>query len=79
MAWDAKEFLLGEERCEDVQLESKTYCGKFSKTCEQEQKEKAEKEKKEKEDREKKQEKEKLKKEKKEKKAKAVNGLKEEL
>ena len=75
MAWDAKEFLLGEERCEDVQLESKTYCGKFSKTCEQEQKEKAEKEKKEKEER----EKEKLKKEKKEKKEKAINGLKEEL
>ena len=75
MAWDAKEFLLGEERCEDVQLESKTYCGKFSKTCEKEQKEKAEKEKKEKEER----EKEKLKKDKKEKKEKAINGLKEEL
>merc|ERR1711874_359617 len=30
-AWDAKEFLLEQERCEEVQLEQQTYYGKNSK------------------------------------------------
>jgi len=30
-AWEAKEFLLDQERCEEVQLEQQTYYGKYSK------------------------------------------------
>merc|ERR1712080_94306 len=30
-AWEAKEFLLEQERCEEVQLEQQTYYGKYSK------------------------------------------------
>ena len=48
MAFEAKDYLIGEERCEEVQLEQQTYCGKYSKTCEEEQKKKKEKEEKEK-------------------------------
>jgi len=32
-AWDAKDFLQEQERCEDVQLEQQTYNGKFCKQC----------------------------------------------
>lgn len=70
MAWDAKDFLLNEERCEDVQLEQKTYCGKHSKTCEKEQIEKEAKDKKDKEKRDKKKKKDEEKKKKEEKKQK---------
>lgn len=28
-AWDAKEYLVGEERCESVTIDSKIYEGKF--------------------------------------------------
>ncbi len=37
-----------QERCEDVQLEQKTYCGRYSRTCEQEQEGKEKEEQKEK-------------------------------
>ena len=47
MAFEAKDFLVEQERCEDVQLEQKTYCGKFSKTCEEEKAKREEKEEKE--------------------------------
>lgn len=30
-AWEAKQFLLEQERCDEVQLEQQTYYGKFSK------------------------------------------------
>merc|ERR1711936_380460 len=30
-AWEAKDFLIEQERCEEVQLEQQTYYGKFSK------------------------------------------------
>merc|ERR1719370_2828545 len=30
-AWEAKEFLVEQERCEEVQLEQQTYYGKYSK------------------------------------------------
>jgi len=71
-AWEAREYFLEQERCYDVQLESKTYCGKHFPECEVELKEKEAKEKVDKEkavqERKKKEEKEKRKKEKKEKK-----------
>jgi len=50
-AWDAKDFLIEQERCEDVQLEQKTFLGKFCKLCQKEEdkiKPKKEKQKKEK-------------------------------
>jgi hypothetical protein len=31
LAWEAKEFLLEQERCDEVQLEQQTYYGKYSK------------------------------------------------
>jgi len=39
-AWDAKDFFLDQERCEDVQLEQQTYYGKYSKKGKEEQKKK---------------------------------------
>lgn len=30
-AWEAKEYLVGEERCESVTIDSKVYEGKFHK------------------------------------------------
>ena len=48
-AWEAKEFLLEQERCEEVQLEQQTYYGKNSKgELAEEKKNKEEKEKKKK-------------------------------
>lgn len=41
-AWDAKDFLLEQERCEDVQLEQQTYHGKYSSKKKQEEEEKKE-------------------------------------
>merc|ERR1712179_684070 len=43
-AWDAKDFFLEQERCDEVQLEQKTYYGKFSKSKPEEEKEKKEEE-----------------------------------
>merc|ERR1712002_1015312 len=34
-AWEAKDFLLDQERCEEVQLEQQTYKGKFAVNKEQ--------------------------------------------
>lgn len=39
-AWEAKEFLLEQERCEEVQLEQQTFHGKFSKKKPKEEKKK---------------------------------------
>ena len=50
MAFEAKDYLVGEERCEDVQLEQKTYCGKYAEKCHEEQRKKEEEEKKKKEE-----------------------------
>merc|ERR1719431_1011683 len=44
-AWEAKEFLLEQERCEEVQLEQQTYYGKYCKVCKSEDDKKDEKEK----------------------------------
>merc|ERR1712080_415955 len=43
-AWEAKEFLLEQERCDEVQLEQQTYHGKFSKNKPKEEAEEKEKE-----------------------------------
>lgn len=40
MAFDAKDYLIEQERCEDVQLEQQTFCGKFAEKCHEEQKKK---------------------------------------
>merc|ERR1711990_1172309 len=46
-AWEAKDFFVEQERCEEVQLEQKTYHGKYSKSQpKEEKKEKKEKKKK---------------------------------
>merc|ERR1712183_335356 len=37
-AWDAKDFLVDQERCEEVQLEQQTYHGKYSKNKPKEEK-----------------------------------------
>merc|ERR1712088_696003 len=37
-AWEAKDFFIEQERCEEVQLEQKTYHGKFSKSQPKEEK-----------------------------------------
>merc|ERR1712088_418780 len=37
-AWEAKDFFVEQERCEEVQLEQKTYHGKFSKSQPKEEK-----------------------------------------
>ena len=37
-AWEAKEFLLEQERCDEVQLEQQTYYGKYSKNKPKEEK-----------------------------------------
>merc|ERR1719228_643102 len=42
-AWEAKEFLLEQERCDEVQLEQQTYYGKFSKNKPKEEKQKKKK------------------------------------
>lgn len=42
-AWEAKEFLLEQERCDEVQLEQQTYHGKFSKNKPKEEKQKKKK------------------------------------
>merc|ERR1711928_104647 len=48
-AWEAKDFFVEQERCEEVQLEQKTYHGKYSKSQpKEEKKEKTEKKKKKK-------------------------------
>merc|ERR1711997_756753 len=48
-AWEAKDFFVEQERCEEVQLEQKTYHGKYSKSQpKKEKKEKTEKKKKKK-------------------------------
>ena len=77
-AWEAREYFLEQERCYDVQLESKTYCGKHFPECEVELKEKEAKEKVDKEkavqERKKREEKEKRKKEKEEKKQKEASA-----
>merc|ERR1712165_567516 len=46
-AWEAKDFFIEQERCEEVQLEQKTYHGKYSKSQLKEEKKKEKKEKKE--------------------------------
>ncbi len=63
MAFDARDFLIEQERCEDVQFEQQTYCGKHSLTCEEDKKKKEEEDEKKR----KKAEKDRKKKEKKEK------------
>ena len=79
-AWEARDYFLEQERCYDVQLESKTYCGKHFPQCEKELKEKEAKDKEKNEkavqDRKKKEEKEKKKKEKAEKKKKEKEASK---
>jgi len=45
-AWEAKEFLLDQERCEEVQLEQQTYYGKYSKKKPEEEVKKPKKKKK---------------------------------
>jgi hypothetical protein len=47
-AWDAKDYLLDQERCEDVQLEQQTYYGKYSNNKAEEAKKEKEKKKKKK-------------------------------
>ena len=42
-AWEAKEFLLEQERCDEVQLEQQTYYGKYSKNKPKEEKQKKKK------------------------------------
>ena len=42
-AWEAKEFLLEQEQCDEVQLEQQTYYGKFSKNKPKEEKQKKKK------------------------------------
>jgi len=44
--------LIAEEKCEDVQLEQQTYCGKYSETCEKEKAKQEEKDRKTREERE---------------------------
>jgi len=44
-AWEAKDFLLEQERCEDVQLEQQTYHGKYSDNKPKEEKKKKKKDK----------------------------------
>jgi len=79
-AWEAREYFLEQERCYDVQLESKTYCGKHFPECEGELKEKEAKDKANNEkavqERKKREEKEKKKKEKAEKKKKEKEASK---
>ncbi len=60
MAFEAKDFLIDQERCEDVQLEQRTYCGRNSKTCQEEERKKKEKEERERREKRRKEEKEEL-------------------
>merc|ERR1711971_178464 len=47
-AWEAKDFFIEQERCEEVQLEQKTYHGKYSKSQKPKEEKKEKKEKKKK-------------------------------
>ena len=46
IAWEAKDFLIEQERCQDVQLEQKTYHGRHTKEYKEENKSKGGKKKK---------------------------------
>jgi hypothetical protein len=47
-AWEAKDYIIEQEQCEDVMLEQQTYPGKYCISCSQEDKDKAAKQSKEK-------------------------------
>lgn len=66
-AFEAKDYLVEQERCEEVQVEQKTYCGIYAKKCPEEQKRKEAEEKAKKEAKKKKEEDEKARKEREEK------------
>ena len=50
MAFEAKNYFINEERCEEVQLEQQTFCGKYAKNCKKEEDVKKETKKKKKKD-----------------------------